>query len=463
MGSTGRKTVVTRQLIEEVKAYRANHSQAETAKAFGIAGGLVSNIQHGKTVPIEDKTGVDEEPTTQTNTHVEYQGDSGSLDISVRHPKGQAPRWLDIKTPAKLLEVCEVDTSVWEPAKITVSSSEVTMRLRSYAANGGRLDDEPVTYTNVHIRVALKRRSPEARSLEALLDEIRKHGAPKIAIRKAPRGKGKPRRQLEISICDPHLGMTCYKPPAEHDGSIEWCKTTVMDILERLLDHAAVRGPFEKIIWPFGHDFLHADNVWHTTTQGTPQPESESWHHIYLEGEKLAIAMAERMRQVAPLEVYAVPGNHDRQSTFTLGRLLAARYHNSKDVVVHATGDPYYFHSFGVCLIGFEHGHSIKQTVRLAALMANETRLKGWQQARYCEWHLGDQHRKGSCRPQMFEEQGVSVEFLPGLTPVNEWHRLKSFNWQKRAGAAFVWDHDAGLTDRYFVNIDNYSQQIMGV
>lgn len=226
--------------------------------------------------------------------------------------------------------------------------------------------------------------------------------------------------------------------------------------------NCSLRGPFERIIWPFGHDYLHTDIVHNTTTAGTLQPEAEAWHHVYLEGEKLAIAMAERMRKVAPLEIYAVPGNHDRQSSFTLGRLLAARYYNAKDVTVHCTGDPFSFHSFGVCLTGFEHGHSIRQTVRLAALMANETRLKGWQQARYCEWHLGDQHRKGSSKPQMFEEQGVSVEFLPGLTPINEWHRLKGFNWQKRAGAAFVWDHDAGLTDRYFVNIDNYTEQIMG-
>jgi hypothetical protein len=34
----------------------------------------------------------------------------------------------------------------------------------------------------------------------------------------------------------------------------------------------------------------------------------------------------------------------------------------------------------------------------------------------------------------MMEEQGGSVEYLPGLTPPNEWHRIKSFNWQKRAG-----------------------------
>ena len=106
-------------------------------------------------------------------------------------------------------------------------------------------------------------------------------------------------------------------------------------------------------------------------------------------------------------------------------------------------------------------GHSIKP-IRLAALMANETRLDGWAEARYCEWHCGDQHRKGTMKPNVFEEQGVSVEFLPGLTPPNEWHRIKSFNWQKRGAMAFVYDHDEGPIARLQVNIDNYTGYFMG-
>jgi hypothetical protein len=112
-------------------------------------------------------------------------------------------------------------------------------------------------------------------------------------------------------------------------------------------------------------------------------------------------------------------------------------------------------------LIGFEHGHSIRNVVRLAALMANECR-NDWAETSYREWHLGDQHRKGSAKPAMLEEQGVSVEYLPGLTPPNEWHRLKSYNWQKRAGMAFVWDYWQGLRCRFNVNIDSYTGRLMG-
>ena len=111
-------------------------------------------------------------------------------------------------------------------------------------------------------------------------------------------------------------------------------------------------------------------------------------------------------------------------------------------------------------LIGFEHGHSVKP-IRLAALMANE-RPDDWAETLYREWHLADQHRKGSSKPAMLEEQGVAIEYLPGLPPANEWHRLKAFNRQQRAGVAFVWDHEEGPIHRAQVNISRITGERMG-
>ena len=131
-------------------------------------------------------------------------------------------------------------------------------------------------------------------------------------------------------------------------------------------------------------------------------------------------------------------------------------------VEVVADASPYKFHQYGVNLIGFEHGHSITP-IRLAALMANEC-PEGWLASKdgYREWHIGDQHRKGSAKPSVMEEQGVSVEFLPGLTPPNEWHRLKSFNYQKRGSMAFVWDKKAGPIARLQVNVNRSDNKLMG-
>lgn len=75
------------------------------------------------------------------------------------------------------------------------------------------------------------------------------------------------------------------------------------------------------------------------------------------------------------------------------------RDHNDANVTVDASASPYEFLHYGVNLIGFDHGHSIRQAVRPAALMANECR-QAWSQTVYREWHLGDQQVFKTLRAQ---------------------------------------------------------------
>jgi hypothetical protein len=60
------------------------------------------------------------------------------------------------------------------------------------------------------------------------------------------------------------------------------------------------------------------------------------------------------------------------------------------------------------------------------------------------------------------EEQGVSVEYLPSITPPNDWHRLHAFNWQKRGALAFVWDYEHGQIARLQVNLNSYTGKPTG-
>ena len=361
---------------------------------------------------------------------------------------------LNIRTLEDALREAKVDLTIWEVDRHKVNSWEVTMKLK----NGE--EDNPQTFTNYAVTVWLKRKTAEVLSLEQILQDIKRHSPIVSKIKQISTKCHKNKRELEISIMDPHFGMCCFTPQSDLTWSMDECESVVLDMLTRILERAAIHGPYEQIVFPFGNDFLHADNVFHTTTAGTAQPEMSSWHETFVRGEKLAIKMIEMMKQVAPVKLIVVPGNHARQTEFVLGRLLQAYYHNDKNIEFDATTSPHKYHHYGVNLIGFEHGHSVKPQIRLASLMSNECR-DIWAQTSYREWHLGDQHRKGSSKPSTMEEQGVSVEFLPGLTPPNEWHRLKGYNWQKRAVMAFVWDKTAGPISRLQVNIDSYTGRVM--
>jgi hypothetical protein len=261
---------------------------------------------------------------------------------------------------------------------------------------------------------------------------------------------------------DPHIGLLCRWPESDSGWDLEKSSAMLLGALDDLAAKASVFGPFEEAFMPFGNDFVHADNVAHTTTAGTPQPDAISYHHVYHRAMLIGIAMVERLRQIAKrVFIYEVPGNHSRVTDYTLAHVLWAYFHQDKNVVVDTSSSPYKFHRFGCNLIGYEHGHSVKP-IRLAALMANE-QPDHWSATKngYREFHLGDQHRKGSAKPSMLEEQGVSVEYIPGLTPANEWHKLKGFNHQQRGAMAFVWDYTAGPIARFQMTIGSRSNEIL--
>jgi hypothetical protein len=184
-----------------------------------------------------------------------------------------------------------------------------------------------------------------------------------------------------------------------------------------------------------------------------------SWHEVYKQGKNLAIEMVGTLRDFAPVKIYQVPGNHSTHSDYTIGLILDAYFHNDDSVEVDCSSSPYKFHRFGTNLIGYEHGHSVP-VIRLAALMANMV-PKDWAETSYREYHLGDQHRKATSKPSSFEEQGVSIEYLAGLTPPNAWHKTHAYNFQKRGAVAFVWDHDRGQLAKLCVNLDNYTGKPM--
>lgn len=362
-----------------------------------------------------------------------------------------------IRTLDDALKCAKVDLKVWSVVRHVINKWDQGAKLERDG------EDRMAAMELWQVKIWLERKRPDAQAVESILEEIRKGGV-KLPIYRRPKLSGRrERKALELSIVDPHLGLHCFKPQSDATWSLDECEQMFMATAERLLNDACRYGPFEQILCPIGNDYLHVDSIWHETTGGTPQPEAESLHETFVRGEKLMLWFVERLRKIAPVRVLTIPGNHDRFVSFTLARLVHAYYMGAKakDVSVDASASPYKFWQFGVNLLGFEHGHSVKP-IRLAALMANETRLSGWSEARYCEWHCGDQHRKGSGKPIMFEEQGVSVEYLPGLTPPNEWHRLKSFNWQKRGAMAFVYDHDRGPIARLQINFDNYTGRHMG-
>ncbi len=371
-----------------------------------------------------------------------------------------------LRTEKQLCEQCDVDLKEWEIERTQIGKWDQVAKTNVRVIGNPQTPEgwnRTLAATELWlVKIWLKKKQPDQRAFESILEQMKSHSLKVSKIKRGRRPKGKPHRALEICIMDPHLGGQFYRPGSDCAWNMDECEKWFMWALEDLLVKAEPYAPFDKILWVFGNDYLHCDNFLGTTTAGTPQPEGVAYHVMYERGLKLAIATGDRLKGIAPLEIVQISGNHDRLSTFTLGHCLNCQFHADKNVQVEVNPDPYKFWSYGVNLIGLDHGHS-KKLERLAGLMANETRLTHWSGARYCEWHLGDQHRKGSGRPTVFAEMGVGIEFLTGLTPANEWHRIKTYNWQPRGAVAYVWNKESGPEARLHSNIDSYTGKPMGM
>lgn len=442
MARTPQRKVTYQEISEALGKYG---NMAAAARALGISRNVAWQTH---------KKGVDagQIPAAGNGEGVKVEGSGDQCVMSLR---SHTVRTLD----AALAEG-HVDLTKWKVVRWTLNKWDVAAKLATETANG---KSEKLTATELwQVKVWFEPRSEPELAISELIQKLKDNSPIRLPISRAS-ANASHRRIFELSVMDPHLGLHCFPKASDRAWSLEDCERVMLWAVDSLLEHARLYLPVEEIIFPFGNDFLHADGVFHTTTAGTPQPEMEAWHHTYVRGEQLAITAIERMREIAPVRVVVVPGNHDRQSAFTLGRLLKAYYHNDPDVMVDADASPYKFVHYGVNLIGFEHGHSVNAQ-RYAGLMANEM-PEAWAATAggYREWHLGDQHRKGSSKPVTFEEQGVSVEYLPGLTPPNEWHRLKAYNWQKRGAMGWVWDHDHGPLARLQVNLNTWTGEPTGI
>jgi len=429
--------VTDEQLREAVDALAEHGTKAGASRALGVP---VTTLR-GRLRMAEDKGLVTDKPQGDAKgERFKYSehGDVAELE-SVAH---------DVRTLEDAISKADVDMTVWEVERFVANSWEVV---------GGEVGRQPLW----QVKVWFKKKEPRVRAVHELIEQLKAESPVVAKIKRAKKKKGSPRRALEVSIVDPHFGLQCYNGDGKTVWSLDKCYDAYLYSNQRLLELAEPYGPFEEIVVPIGNDFLHVDGVFSTTTAGTLQPEAVSYHEMFRRGCFMLIQQIEQLKQIAPVKVKPIPGNHDRQSVFAIGMVLWAKFFNDANVDVDIASDSYKFWSFGVNLIGFEHGHSVKGG-RFPGLMANETRTTHWRDARYCEWHCSDQHRKGTAKPSTFEEQGVSVEYLPGLTPPNEWSKLKAYNWQKRGAMAFAYDYEAGPQARLQVNFDNYADDFMG-
>jgi len=341
-----------------------------------------------------------------------------------------------IQTADELLAYAQVDQQVWEIERQTVNKWEVGMR----DASGG-----VVTSPLFQIKIWLRRRVAEQQLqslITGMLDAFKVAAPPARVITRPPSGDG----LLEISILDLHLGKHCWAPEVGEAYNLDIAQRTFHAALEDLLAKGAAMKP-STILLPIGNDFFNVDTLAGTTTAGTPQDEDGRWQQSFIAGRQLMVQAIERCREVAPVEIVMVAGNHDTARLYYLGEVLAGWFRHCPDVRVDASPTQRKYFRWHRSLIGFTHGDN-EPAASLPIIMATEQRA-AWAETLHHEWHLGHFHaRQKKVFQAVADQHGVIVRVIPSLCPADAWHKSRGYQGA-RAAEAFYFDPTAGCVAEF--------------
>jgi hypothetical protein len=331
----------------------------------------------------------------------------------------------------------KVDTNIWAVESHQINRWEMAAKMPT---------GEIVTTPLYQIRVKFRRKVVEQRLEElvgGLIESLRAAAPSRPAIIRPAGGNG----MLEISLMDTHLGKLAWEPETGRAYNIEIAERMYWTALEDLLSRASHLKP-KKILFVVGNDLLHTDILGRTTTSGTPQDSNVVWKQGFVHARTLMVRAIERLRELAPVDVAVVNGNHDTMAVFYLGELLAAHFRRTPDVKVDSRPTQRKYVHFGENLIGLTHGN-LEREKFLALLMAQEQK-GAWAVTRHREWHLGHYHvsRRRMYVPRscgalvMDDTQGVMVRIIPSLASPDAWFASMGYDGKLAAEAYYWHEHD---------------------
>jgi hypothetical protein len=241
---------------------------------------------------------------------------------------------------------------------------------------------------------------------------------------------------LELPIMDLHLGKLAWDKESGDDYDLEIAeklyKATIADILTRLKD-----TEIEWILFPIGQDFFNSDDDKGNTNKGTQQDMDSRWQKIYQKGCELVIWAVEQLRQIAPVDICYVAGNHCYTTSYYLTLNTFSWYRNCEDVKISLSPKARKYYQYGKCMIGYSHGEETKK--RRDKLMQAEA-PEIWGNTIFREFHLGHLHSEHVTEYPGFIERRVS-----SITAPDAWHNRSGYVGTIRKAQAFIWDKENGL------------------
>lgn len=374
---------------------------------------------------------VDNFPKTDYVITYTHSGD-GTYQATVAEP---------IEDLADLIRVCNIDTKKYDVVDYEVKAYNAWIKNKS-----NEIETKQLYSVKAHLKV--KKVDTDVKlQKDLILEEIKKHSPKTIYFYSVDHKNTKRNHALEINIPDLHIGKLAWGKETGEDYDIKIAVERYKKAVDELVSRVNI-DTLGRIILPVGNDLINVDNAGNTTTAGTPVSCDSRFGKMFQTAKTLLIETIDKLCQIAPVDVIIIPGNHDSISTFTLGEVLDAWYHNAANVTVTNTHTPRKYYQYGQNLIMYTHGHREKLN-DLGIICATE-QPQLWAATKYRRVHVGHFHHSKQIKfTDVQEYPGFTVKILNSLSSNDAWHAEKGYLSLKGA-EAFLYHIDKGLVANYY-------------
>lgn len=233
---------------------------------------------------------------------------------------------------------------------------------------------------------------------------------------------------MALGLVDLHVGKLSIPEATGDVWNLALAEQVALEATQVLLTRARNAGEIARILLPWGHDLIHTEDG-RMTTRGTPQDVAELYHAVNLTALRISQQVIELCRDVAPVDVVMVTGNHARRSEWWLGEVLRARYANSEGISVNNSTRARKYVAWEGILLGLTHGDGPKHSA-LPALMAQEAGA-AWSGAHTREWLIGHLHHTKVLSQRLVidaqDHVGVTIRQLPTVCGSDVWHEAAGY------------------------------------
>ena len=256
---------------------------------------------------------------------------------------------------------------------------------------------------------------------------------------------------LVIDPADIHVGKLSSMIETGQSYDMHKAVSQVDHAIDGILSKA-IGFSIDKIFFVIGNDVLHIDTPIRTTTSGTPQDTSGMWHDAFIEAKMMYVRAIEKMIPIADVHVIFNPSNHDYMSGWMLAQTIEAYFRNHPNVTFDVSIAHRKYTSYGVNLIGTNHGDGAKLD-NLPLIMAQEA-PELWVKCPMRYVYLHHIHHKQTYKFMSGKDFiGVTVEYLRTPSASDSWHHRNGYIGAKKAVEAFVHSKEHGQVARITHNL----------